>query len=84
MSIYGLTMNAHLDPDPYVACHHEVTEHPHYRDCSICRHAKYGTCVYGRIHIRGLWLDANSGNEEAQIALKDMDIDYRTPLEFWD
>ena len=24
MSIYGMTMNAHLDPDPYVACHHEV------------------------------------------------------------
>lgn len=80
MSIYGLTMNAHLDPDPYVACHHDITEHPHYHDCDTCRHAKYATCLYGRIRVRKLWFAANLGNFDAKVILQTMGISPDLPL----
>ena len=67
------------DPDPYRACHHEITEHPHYRDCDNCDHAKYATCVYGRIRVRELWFDAIH-NEASRKILGEMGIDSHEPL----
>ena len=80
MSIYGMTMNAHLDPDPYVACHYDITEHPHYHDCGICRHAKAATCLWGKMHVVDLWFDAFNGDEAAKEALIDMGFTPNEPL----
>ena len=85
MSIYGMTMNAHLDPDPYIACYYDITEHPHYHDCATCIHARTAFCMRGRHYVVDLWFDANLGKIEAQKALEEMDINYLEPLDkkFW-
>ena len=67
------------DPDPYKACHHDITEHPHYYDCDNCVHAKYATCVQGRIRVRELWFDAIY-NEASREVLRKMGIDPHEPL----
>ena len=39
------------DPDPWKACHWNVTSHPHYHDCENCDHARYGSCDIGRLYV---------------------------------
>ena len=78
-------LNVINDPDPYRACHHGIDEHPHYHDCNICYHAKYATCVYGRIRVRELWFDGIY-HEESRKILEKLGINpHETlPEQFWE
>lgn len=56
MSLYGLAMCSHNNPDPWLACHWGIIDHPHYHDCRNCNHADAG-CEIGAIHLRELELE---------------------------
>lgn len=56
MSLYGLAMCSHNDPDPWLACHWGITDHPHYHDCRSCKYATVG-CEIGSIRLGELELE---------------------------
>ena len=57
---------AETDPDPWKACHWNVTTHPHYHDCEHCDHARYG-CEYGKAYLSSKYLKACLKEFEASI-----------------
>ena len=68
MSLYGLAMCSHDDPDPWLACHWGVTDHPHYHDCVNCIYGVH--CDYGRINLLRFVLDVEK--EETDRIIKEI------------
>ena len=54
------------DPDPWKACHWNVTTHPRYHDYENCSHALYG-CKYGESYL------ARKQAEEIRARLKEFE-----------
>ena len=54
------------NPDPYVACHWNVTDHPHYHDCGNCSHAPH--CDFGEVWLLQEYLNRSEDRINKMVA----------------